>query len=1091
MKTLTFIFKLTVAITLAVAVFTNQTHAQSGVSINDAGTAPDADAILDISSSDKGVLLPRVADHTTLTPNVGGDFGLVVFNTTTSSYWYWDGTTWEEIPTVASTGNTLDEAYDEGGAGAGRTIVATDGAVQVAGADGFLVTGTFGSGDDIAVSGAGVRMFFNPKKGAFRAGSVNSTQWDNANVGDNSVALGSETTASGSASFAAGWASTASSWNAVALGAASTASGGASFAVGGATASGNGSVGVGSNSLSSGYQSTAIGSYVTASGQEARGLGANIDARSGYEIVVGRYNTAYTPNSIGGWDAADRLFTVANGTGTGSNSSNALTILKNGNVGVGASTPSEKLEIEFNNRGGILLDGNDNDDAFIQIENGGGSHYIFDDDSDAHKLKIESATGREIVFNTDGANERMAIQADGRVRVGNLADPSSALVFSNPAGILSTIALTGNTTDVLLGDGTFGSSTSFSDHDWYQALSTNIPTGINDWIYTNGHVGIGIGSGTNPNAPLHVAAAGAGNPDANSILAYNSANSVSQDAIITARVGGSNAGDPFFSLDIANEFGWSLGVDNSDANRFKIAPSWSNLSSSTALTIQTDGKVGIGTTGPSEGLTINGSNNDTYSAIGLRSGNNNNGFNNGAQIAFGYNGSATYQHFIQTRHNSGSSENAIDFYVSNGTQNNTLTSGSTHVMSLESGNVGIGKTSPASILDISTSQTGNVVKLHNPSLSNGSLVGHEFGKNNNTNNMAEFRYNHISDGNSGNWINLGLWGSANTLNVVGTGNVGIGTAGPAQKLEVAGNTRITGLSGGGDRVVYANNNGDLYASTGIPSGDTDYIWNQNGSAQGANWRISGQGEANTLVANANGNWFLRGGDDHELRDVNEANTLGVWGRQNSSVGRIKLGSGNNIIRSTDDQTGDYGGAAGFDFDSGTSPQGILIEGGDSESGGFFANGNTAAIWSPGDGTGGILSVYDEDAMDINNPSMRVNGSGVVEARRGMRSERQIRFYKRSRWNGQGGTDNLGNYDFCYLSGVAFRNTDSNIDEDDDYQCNVYTQDINGSADANEGENEDYTGNFSYDTRPYWRLYSECYSDCSNATCTVMCINFDF
>lgn len=46
--------------------------------------------------------------------------------------------------TVASTGaNTLDQAYDQGGsAGAGRTITADNGPVQISGSDGLLVEGT-------------------------------------------------------------------------------------------------------------------------------------------------------------------------------------------------------------------------------------------------------------------------------------------------------------------------------------------------------------------------------------------------------------------------------------------------------------------------------------------------------------------------------------------------------------------------------------------------------------------------------------------------------------------------------------------------------------------------------------------------------------------------------------------------------------------------------------------------------------------------------------------------------------------------------------------------------------------------------------
>lgn len=127
----------------------------------------------------------------------------------------------------------------------------------------------------------------------------------------------------------------------------------------------------------------------------------------------------------------------------------------------------------------------------------------------------------------------------------------------------------------------------------------------------------------------------------------------------------------------------------------------------------------------------------------------------------------------------------------------------------------------------------------------------------------------------------------------------------------------------------------------------------------------------------------------------------------------------------------------------------------------------------------------------NSINVSVESGGQLYAQKGFRTERHIRFYKRSRSNNQGGVDNLGNYDFCYLGGVAFRNSDSVSDEDDDYQCNVYTQDLNGSAEYNEGENEDFSANFDYTSRPYWRMYSECYQDCSNSTCTAICINFDY
>jgi hypothetical protein len=105
-------------------------------------------------------------------------------------------------------------------------------------------------------------------------------------------------------------------------------------------------------------------------------------------------------------------------------------------------------------------------------------------------------------------------------------------------------------------------------------------------------------------------------------------------------------------------------------------------------------------------------------------------------------------------------------------------------------NVGIGTNNPLSTFHIATSQAGNVVKLHNSTLANGSLVGFEFGKANSNNNMAEFRYNHVSDGSSANWINLGLWGNANTLNIVASGRVGVLTNDPRTSLSVAGGLGI-------------------------------------------------------------------------------------------------------------------------------------------------------------------------------------------------------------------------------------------------------------------------------------------------------------
>jgi hypothetical protein len=68
-----------------------------------------------------------------------------IIHSSNGGFQFPDGT----IQTSASTGggtsgNTLDQAYDEGGSGAGRTIVADSGAVNIVGSDGLTVNGNVG-----------------------------------------------------------------------------------------------------------------------------------------------------------------------------------------------------------------------------------------------------------------------------------------------------------------------------------------------------------------------------------------------------------------------------------------------------------------------------------------------------------------------------------------------------------------------------------------------------------------------------------------------------------------------------------------------------------------------------------------------------------------------------------------------------------------------------------------------------------------------------------------------------------------------------------------------------------------------------------
>lgn len=86
---------------VALFVFVTACSFGQGVSINNTGAAPDGSAMLDITSTDKGVLLPRVttAQRTAISTTTSSDLGLLVYDSDTDSFWYWNGTIWVEITT--------------------------------------------------------------------------------------------------------------------------------------------------------------------------------------------------------------------------------------------------------------------------------------------------------------------------------------------------------------------------------------------------------------------------------------------------------------------------------------------------------------------------------------------------------------------------------------------------------------------------------------------------------------------------------------------------------------------------------------------------------------------------------------------------------------------------------------------------------------------------------------------------------------------------------------------------------------------------------------------------------------------------------
>lgn len=129
---------LTLSVTIILGCQVNNLLAQE-VSINASGAAANTNSILDVSSTTKGALFPRMdtGQRNTLgtvlaaaelaTP--GSTEGMTVYDRSVDAYYYWDGSGWIKILSAGAI--SLDDAYD-----GGRTIDADAGPVVITSSSG-------------------------------------------------------------------------------------------------------------------------------------------------------------------------------------------------------------------------------------------------------------------------------------------------------------------------------------------------------------------------------------------------------------------------------------------------------------------------------------------------------------------------------------------------------------------------------------------------------------------------------------------------------------------------------------------------------------------------------------------------------------------------------------------------------------------------------------------------------------------------------------------------------------------------------------------------------------------------------------------
>ncbi len=408
-----------------------------------------------------------------------------------------------------------------------------------------------------------------------------------------------------------------------------------------------------------------------------------------------------------------------------------MTITRDGNVGIGTTSPNDELHVQGAIR---MVDGNQQV-GYIPVSDANGT-MIWTDPTTVvsnQSWSLAGNTGTDPTTNFIGTTDAqpLTIRVNGE-KAGYLdyGTPSSAAfgfqalnvnsgsnnsafgyqaLTSNTTGNRNTAvgnALTSNTTggdNTAVGDGALESNTTANSNSAFgkDALTGN----------TTGRLNTAVGRST-----LASNTTGLGN----TALGYNSMedNTTGQYNVAIGSWSGHNnnmgsnntylgysAG--YGSTGSNNVFlGYSAGWPETGDNKLYIE----NTNTTSPLIygefdndiVGINGDLAVGHQSPEANLDVAGDGSGTTSLL-VRNGNDGSSFASN-QIALGYNGGATFQHAIKTRHNSGQdATNAIDFFLWDAGTDANADVGTKHVMTIDGngdGMVGVNTTAPAEELHV-------------------------------------------------------------------------------------------------------------------------------------------------------------------------------------------------------------------------------------------------------------------------------------------------------------------------------------------------------------------------------------------------------
>ena len=164
--------------------------------------------------------------------------------------------------------------------------------------------------------------YFNAAKLAARGGVNINNNWATDSLGMFSLAFGQNALAKGNHSITLGRNSYSLNDNSIAIGGYNRLTGTYNNAFG-------------TYNELNGFSCTAIGTSNKSNSYFTTTIGTDLIAESQYSIVMGKYNSPGAPY---------RIFEIGNGTAN-TDRSNALTILENGNTGIGTTAPTTTLEV--------------------------------------------------------------------------------------------------------------------------------------------------------------------------------------------------------------------------------------------------------------------------------------------------------------------------------------------------------------------------------------------------------------------------------------------------------------------------------------------------------------------------------------------------------------------------------------------------------------------------------------------------------------------------------------------------------------------------------------------------------------------------